>query len=136
MQPRAHTLCAPEQLQPIANTVKIGVLICMFQNSTLPGVLQWHRFPWQPWYLTMVSKESQCSFSPEIDFQYGNLLYTSYSGSISIEPLVLYLGYHGNHCSTQGAILEHANEHPNFNSEQEASSNTNRMVVTTTEWLL
>ena len=64
------------------HTVNIGVLIRMFQNSTL---LQGHRFPWQPW---LVSKESQCSFCPEIDFQHGNLLYTSYCGSIwSIESL-------------------------------------------------
>ena len=39
---------------------------------------------------------------------------------VSVETLVLYLyeGYHGNYCKLprQGAILEHANEHPKFNS--------------------
>ena len=62
-------------------------------------MLQWHQFAWQPWCLTIVSKESHCSFSPDIDL-------TSYCGSISmIESLDLYQGYHGNHHSTQGSIL-------------------------------
>ena len=32
----------------------------LFQNSTLPGVLQWHRFPWQPcpWFYTKVTMET------------------------------------------------------------------------------
>ena len=33
-----------------------------------------------------------------------------------LEFLDLYKGYHGNDCGTQGAILESANEHPDFNS--------------------